>query len=119
MIRNLLLFNFYSISLSLPQLTMVETVTTTLFDYMPSLRHRKPLVVACVCFVIFLLGLSMCLEGGILMFELFFWYSAGISVIILAIAQIVGVVWVYGRLGGGEGGGGGDAGLLVQLVFLF
>ncbi|XP_037799618.1 sodium- and chloride-dependent betaine transporter-like [Penaeus monodon] len=78
------------------QLTMVETVTTTLFDYMPSLRHRKPLVVACVCFVIFLLGLSMCLEGGILMFELFFWYSAGISVIILAIAQIVGVVWVYG-----------------------
>ncbi|XP_047486282.1 sodium- and chloride-dependent betaine transporter-like isoform X2 [Penaeus chinensis] len=78
------------------QLTMVETVTTTLFDCMPALRNRKPLVVACVCFVIFLLGLSMCLEGGILMFELFFWYSAGISVIILAIAQVVAVVWVYG-----------------------
>ncbi|XP_063607514.1 sodium- and chloride-dependent betaine transporter-like, partial [Penaeus indicus] len=26
------------------QLTMVETVTTTLFDYMPSLRNRKPLI---------------------------------------------------------------------------
>lgn len=86
---------------------MVETVTTTLFDYMPSLRSRKPLVVACVCFVIFLMGLSMCLEGGILMFELFFWYSAGISVIILAITQILAVIWVYGRAGRGKGGGRG------------
>ncbi|XP_069970979.1 sodium- and chloride-dependent glycine transporter 1-like [Penaeus vannamei] len=78
------------------QFTMVETLSTALFDQFESLRSRKPLVVFSVCFGLFLAGLTMCLEGGIYMFELFNWYSAGLSVIILAITEIVVVQYFYG-----------------------
>ncbi|KAK3878646.1 hypothetical protein Pcinc_016725 [Petrolisthes cinctipes] len=78
------------------QFTMVETLTTALFDQWEVLRSRKPLVVGLMCFVLFLCGLTMCLEGGLYMFELFNWYSAGISVIILAITEIILLQGVYG-----------------------
>ncbi|XP_063599881.1 sodium- and chloride-dependent glycine transporter 2-like [Penaeus indicus] len=78
------------------QFTMVETLSTALFDQFESLRSRKPLVVGSVCLGLFLAGLTMCLEGGIYMFELFNWYSAGLSVIILAITEIVVVQYIYG-----------------------
>lgn len=76
---------------------MVETLSTALFDQFESLRSRKPLVVGSVCFGLFLAGLTMCLQGGIYMFELFNWYSAGLSVIILAITEIVVVQYIYGE----------------------
>ena len=76
---------------------MVETLTTALFDQWPSLRKRKPLVVGSMCVVLFLSGLTMCLQGGILMFELFNWYSAGLSVIILAITEIIVIQYIYGK----------------------
>ena len=76
---------------------MVETLSTAIFDQFESLRSKKPYVVITMCFVLFLCGLSMCLEGGIYMFELFNWYSAGLSVIILAITEIIFVQYVYGK----------------------
>lgn len=78
------------------QFTMVETLTTALFDQFESLRPKKPLVVGLMCFVLFLCGLTMCLEGGIYMFELFNWYSAGLSVIILAITEIIIIQYLFG-----------------------
>lgn len=91
------LFFFMVINVGLSsQFSMVETVTTALFDQFEFLRPNKPYIVALMCFLMFLLGLSMCLEGGIFMFELFFWYSAGLSVIILAITQVFGIQVLYG-----------------------
>ncbi|XP_069970505.1 sodium- and chloride-dependent glycine transporter 2 [Penaeus vannamei] len=78
------------------QFTMVETVTTALFDQFESLRSKKPLVVGGTCFLLFLLGLTMCLEGGVYMFELFFFFSSGTSVIILAFFEVVAIQYVYG-----------------------
>ncbi|XP_050738514.1 sodium- and chloride-dependent glycine transporter 2-like [Eriocheir sinensis] len=92
-----LLFFTMLITLGLDsQFTMVETLSTALFDQFQSLRSRKPLVVGILCFVLFLCGLTMCLEGGIYMFELFNWYSAGISVLILAITEIILIQYIYG-----------------------
>ncbi|KAK8751029.1 hypothetical protein OTU49_017516, partial [Cherax quadricarinatus] len=82
--------------LSSLQFTMVETVTTALADQFEWMRQRKTLVVVTTCVIIFLMGLTMCLEGGIFMFELFFFYSAGVSVIMLGILQLLGVQYVYG-----------------------
>lgn len=81
------------------QFTMVETVTTALFDQFESLRSKKPLVVGGTCFLLFLLGLTMCLEGGVYMFELFFFFSSGTSVIILAFFEVVAIQYVYGECG--------------------
>ncbi|XP_045130389.1 sodium- and chloride-dependent glycine transporter 2-like [Portunus trituberculatus] len=92
-----LLFFAMLITLGLDsQFTMVETLTTALFDQFEFLRAKKPLVVGLMCLALFLCGLTMCLEGGIYMFELFNWYSASISVIILAITEIVLVQYIYG-----------------------
>ncbi|XP_050710810.1 sodium- and chloride-dependent glycine transporter 2-like [Eriocheir sinensis] len=75
---------------------MVETVTTAIFDQFESLRTRKPLVVGLVCLLLFVSGLTMCLQGGVYMFELFFFFSSSVSVIILAIVEIVAIQYVYG-----------------------
>lgn len=92
-----ILFFLMLITLGLDsQFTMVETLTTALFDQFEYLRAKKPIVVTALCFVLFLCGLSMCLEGGIYMFELFNFYSAGISVIILAITEIILIQYIYG-----------------------
>lgn len=92
-----LLFFFMLISLGLDsQFTMVETIATALFDQFEFLRSKKPQVVGTLCISLFLCGLTMCLDGGIYMFELFNWYSAGISVIILGIIELAVVAYIYG-----------------------
>ena len=75
---------------------MVETVNTAIYDTWPVLRKKKPLVVFCVCLVMFLLGVPMCLQGGVYLFELFNQYSAGLSVIVLAAVETLVVNYVYG-----------------------
>ncbi|XP_071516730.1 sodium- and chloride-dependent glycine transporter 1-like [Panulirus ornatus] len=92
-----ILFFLMLITLGLDsQFTMVETVTTALFDHFEWLRVRKALVVGVTCLTLFLAGLTMCLQGGVYMFELFFFYSSSTSVIILAIIEVVAVQHVYG-----------------------
>ena len=76
---------------------MVETVATAIFDQFVSLRPWKPLVVFLLCFTLFLCGLTMCLEGGIYMFELFQWYTAGVSLLIVAIVEVILIQYVFGK----------------------
>ncbi|XP_045613424.1 sodium- and chloride-dependent glycine transporter 2 [Procambarus clarkii] len=92
-----LLFFAMLITLGLDsQFTMVETLATAFFDQFEWLRTKKPMVVGSLCIILFLCGLTMCLDGGIYMFELFNWYSAGISVIIVTILELVVVMYIYG-----------------------
>ncbi|KAK8373706.1 hypothetical protein O3P69_019949, partial [Scylla paramamosain] len=61
-----LLFFAMLITLGLDsQFTMVEAVTTAILDQFLSLRSRKPLVVGVTCLLLFIMGLTMCLEGGV------------------------------------------------------
>lgn len=76
---------------------MVETLSTAIFDQWPALRQRKGIVVTIMCFALFLCGLTMVLDGGMYMFELFNFYSAGISVLILAISEVLIVSYLYGE----------------------
>ncbi|XP_066981615.1 sodium- and chloride-dependent glycine transporter 2-like [Macrobrachium rosenbergii] len=78
------------------QFTLVETVITAVCDHIKILRKRKPPVVYITCSVMFLLGLTMCLDGGAYMFELFNFHAAGLSLIIVAIFQFIAIQYVYG-----------------------
>ncbi|KAK7067021.1 neurotransmitter:sodium symporter activity protein [Halocaridina rubra] len=78
------------------QFTMMEAVITSLCDQFMYLRRHKSWTVFGSCFVIFLCGLPMCLEGGTYMFELFTWHAAGLSLVIVAFFQVVVVQYVYG-----------------------
>ncbi|KAA0185352.1 hypothetical protein HAZT_HAZT008784 [Hyalella azteca] len=93
------LFFFMLITLGLDsQFTMVETLSTAVFDQWPVLRSRKVLVVSLMSLVLFLCGLTMVLQGGLYMFELFNFYSAGISVIVMALIEVSLISYVYGEL---------------------
>ena len=76
---------------------MVETLSTAIFDQWPTLRNKKAIVVVSMCVALFLCGLTMVLQGGLYMFELFNYYSAGISVIVMAIFEICIVSYSYGK----------------------
>ena len=76
---------------------MVETLTTAVFDQWPKLRNRKAIVVTLMSLALFLCGLTMVVNGGLYMFELFNFYSAGISVLVLAILEVTIVCYIYGE----------------------
>ncbi|XP_071516724.1 sodium- and chloride-dependent betaine transporter-like [Panulirus ornatus] len=91
------LFFLMLISLGLSsQFTQVETVITAVVDQFEWMRKKRSLVVVICCFLFFLAGLPMCLEGGMYMFELFFFYSASVSIITLCIVQQCSVHYTYG-----------------------
>ncbi|KAK8399289.1 hypothetical protein O3P69_003420 [Scylla paramamosain] len=75
---------------------MVETVTTAIVDQFESLRKTKAMVVMWTCIFLFLMGLPMCLQGGIYMLELLAFYSAGVSLLILCLFQMIGVMGIFG-----------------------
>lgn len=78
------------------QFSMFEAVMTALCDKFESLRAKKPLLVVVSCGVMFLLGTTMCLEGGVFLFEVFDCYAAGLAILVLSISQLVCVQYVYG-----------------------
>ena len=92
-------FLFFSMLLTLgldSMFTMVETVTTCIFDQFKQLVPYKPFVVIATCVVGFLCGLSMCTKGGLYMFTLFADYSASWNLLILAFLEVILVSWCYG-----------------------
>eukprot|EP00088_Acartia_fossae_P009522 TRINITY_DN1462_c0_g1_i9.p1 TRINITY_DN1462_c0_g1~~TRINITY_DN1462_c0_g1_i9.p1 ORF type:complete len:732 (+),score=113.65 TRINITY_DN1462_c0_g1_i9:92-2287(+) len=92
-------FLFFTMLITLgldSQFTMTETVTTAVLDQWPKLRDHKGKVVTAASFVGFILGLSMCSRGGIFMFELINWYSASWSLLLLAIIEVILLMYGYG-----------------------
>lgn len=86
------------------QFSMFEAVMTALCDKFESLRAKKPLLVVVSCGVMFLLGTTMCLEGGVFLFEVFDCYAAGLAILVLSISQLVCVQYVYGESPGSRAG---------------
>jgi len=75
---------------------LVETVTTCILDNVKPLRRYKELVVVCTCLISFLLGLTMCTEGGLLMFGLLADTTFDWNAFVLAIMEVALVAWLYG-----------------------
>lgn len=76
---------------------MVETITTAFMDQWVSLRRRKWVVIGAACIVMYLLGLPMCLQGGIFIFVIFNSYSATYCLLVIAIAEFIIVMYIYGE----------------------
>ena len=72
-------FLFFAMLITLgldSQFTMTETLTTAAMDQWPSLRAHKAKVVIGTSVLGFILGLTMCTNGGVYMFTLIDWFSA-------------------------------------------
>ena len=92
-------FLFFTMLLTLgidSMFTVVETITTCIFDHFNQLVPYKAAVVTLTCFVHFVLGLSMCADGGFLMFNLFNECSESWNSLIIALVAVVLVSWGYG-----------------------
>ncbi|CAL4125905.1 unnamed protein product [Meganyctiphanes norvegica] len=74
----------------------VETVTTALLDNFPSLRNHKTVTVFLSCTFMFLIGISMCLEGGIYVFTLFDNYACVMSLVIVGIIEVITIQHIFG-----------------------
>ncbi|KAA0185349.1 hypothetical protein HAZT_HAZT008780, partial [Hyalella azteca] len=78
------------------QFSLVETLTSAIYDQFTSLREHKPLVISTLSLFMFVISIAFCLEGGLYVFELFNWYSGWLSVIIYGIVELFTVTYIYG-----------------------
>lgn len=73
----------------------VQTAVAFVLDEWPSLNRHKTKIVAGFCTLFFLLGLSMCTNGGIHLFTLFDKRCTS-SLLFLSLLEMVAVSWFYG-----------------------
>ncbi|XP_022647994.1 sodium- and chloride-dependent glycine transporter 1-like isoform X1 [Varroa destructor] len=78
------------------EFAMIETLLTALYDERPELRKNKMPLTFLVCFICFILGIPCVMEGGQYVLNLMDTYGGGISVVFLAVSEVIGVSWVYG-----------------------
>ena len=94
-----LLFFIMLLTLGLDSMfTQVETISTAILDqfFSKNPNEHKHWVVIGICVSGFFLGLSMCAQGGILMFTLIDSKSASWNLVLFALLELVLVGWLYG-----------------------
>lgn len=93
-----ILFFFMLLTLGLDsQFVMLETVISAFVDEFPDfLRPRKTWFSLGLVIVMYLLGLPCITNGGIYMFQLIDWYSAGQSLMLVALFECICINWIYG-----------------------
>ncbi|ELT92696.1 hypothetical protein CAPTEDRAFT_1707 [Capitella teleta] len=80
------------------QFAMMETVITSLVDEFKCLQggRKKMWVTLTLCITLFLLGLPQCSRAGVYVMNLFEWYSAGFSLMVIAFFELVAICYIYG-----------------------
>ncbi|XP_054082933.1 sodium- and chloride-dependent glycine transporter 1 [Zeugodacus cucurbitae] len=74
----------------------IEAIISSVIDEIPKLRKHKALVTLGSVIIMFLMSIIMVTRGGIFILQLFDWYSASISVILVCVLEVVMVAWIYG-----------------------
>jgi len=75
----------------------LEAVLSGLIDEFPTiLRPIKSWVTLGICVLQFLLALPMVSQGGIYLLTMVDWYSAGVSLMIVAVTECLVLSWLYG-----------------------
>lgn len=95
-----LLFFFMLFTLGLDsQFVMLETLITAVVDelkeYVPNIYTYKTRITIVACIAGFLLGLPMTTNGGIYLLTLMDNYSAGFSLLLVAMLECIVIAWVY------------------------
>lgn len=99
-LANLNSLMFFAILLFLgftSQLTVIETVITTIVDSWPhKLRYRKPLILMILCAVMLVLNLIMCFGNSFYILQLMDAFAGTYTAMIVGIIELIAIAWVYG-----------------------
>lgn len=93
------LFFFMLMSLGMSsQFAMVEAIISALADEFPhTLRKNKGKLCFAVCVVLFLCGLPLVTDGGIMVLTLMDDYSGSYSLLFVCMVELIAISWVYGH----------------------
>ncbi|NWX83816.1 S6A12 protein, partial [Nothoprocta pentlandii] len=84
------------------QFVCVESMVTAIIDMFPEIfrkKGRRELLILVIAVICYLLGLLLVTEGGMYIFQLFDYYAAsGTCLLLLAIFEAICVGWVYAYL---------------------
>ncbi|XP_063102375.1 sodium- and chloride-dependent neutral and basic amino acid transporter B(0+) isoform X2 [Cavia porcellus] len=79
------------------QFAAIETITTTIQDLFPkAMKKMRIIITSGCCLVLFLLGLICVTQAGIYWVHLIDHFCAGWGILIAAILEIIGIIWIYG-----------------------
>ncbi|VDN13647.1 unnamed protein product [Dibothriocephalus latus] len=79
------------------QFCTLETLTSGLMDQFPNVFGKhKVLFTLGTCVVLFLLGLILVTRAGSYYFQVLDWYATPISLILIALVEIISLSYVYG-----------------------
>jgi len=78
------------------EFALFETVLCAIFDTFPRLRSVKLVVTSFMCMVCFLLGLPCITQTGQYVLDIMDTYGASLSVLVIAVAEMVALMWGYG-----------------------
>ncbi|XP_076008059.1 sodium- and chloride-dependent GABA transporter 2-like isoform X2 [Genypterus blacodes] len=82
------------------QFVCVESLVTAIVDMYPAVfrrKYRRELFLLALVIFSFFMGLTMLMEGGMYIFQLFDYYAAsGMCLLFMAIFESVCIAWVYG-----------------------
>jgi len=78
------------------EFALLETVLTCVYDGIPALRRHKPVCTFLLCSSCFLLSLPCVSNAGQYVFQIMDEYGGGMSVLWIAIFEMVCISWIYG-----------------------
>lgn len=91
------LFFFMLFNLGLDsQFVGVETCTTVMADWKPGFRRYKTVITLGFCIICYLIGIAHVTKGGMYVFQMFDYQAGGISLVLIAFLEVVGIGWFYG-----------------------
>ncbi|XP_043483932.1 sodium- and chloride-dependent GABA transporter 1-like [Leptopilina heterotoma] len=74
----------------------IEAIISSVTDAYPKLRNHKHRVTAVSIFIMFLGSIIFVTNGGMYILQLFDWYAASISVMLICFVEVLIVGWTYG-----------------------
>jgi len=78
------------------EFALLETVLTCVYDSSPKLKRFKPVCTVLLCSACFLLSLPCVSESGPYVFQIMDDYGGGMSVLWIAVFEMICICWIYG-----------------------
>lgn len=78
------------------QFAGVEAISCLILDKWPAMRKHQVYVTLGICVSCFILAIPMCFDGGVYLFTLMEWNTASWAILLIGLAEVGVVAWVYG-----------------------